>query len=193
MSTDTRWFQGVLADHDISQRQLAMKLGIDPAAVSLMFRGKRKITMKEAAGMARILGVPLDDVVRHAGIAPPELGESVAVIGRIEHKWEVFYGDAPGPARVECPPSLAANVAALRIVFRGDVLDGGLVFYVPREGAIETGRLCIVRLKDGRTLVRAVSRGYSKGMYRLTVVWVGGEAAEEAEVEWAVPVEWMKL
>lgn len=67
---DRRWFQDRLADKRLSQRKLARHLHIDPAAVSLMLRGKRKMTAAEAAEVARLLGVSVDEVVLRAGCVP---------------------------------------------------------------------------------------------------------------------------
>lgn len=66
---DTRWFQNHLADVSMSQRRLAKVLGVDAAAVSLMLRGKRKMTAAEAAEIARILGVGAQEVLVRAGVA----------------------------------------------------------------------------------------------------------------------------
>lgn len=65
---DTRWFQDRLADKRMSQRKLASVMNLDPAAVSLMFRGRRKMSAAEAAEVARILNVEVDEVLRRAGI-----------------------------------------------------------------------------------------------------------------------------
>jgi len=65
---DTRWFQDRLADKRLSQRQLAARMNLDPAAVSLMLRGRRKMSAAEAAEIARYLGVEVDDVLHHAGV-----------------------------------------------------------------------------------------------------------------------------
>ena len=67
---DTRWFQDRLADKRLSQRQLAARMNLDPAAVSLMLRGRRKMSAAEAAEIARYLGVEVDEVLNHAGAQP---------------------------------------------------------------------------------------------------------------------------
>lgn len=64
---DTRWFQDRLADKRLSQRRLAARLGLDPAAVSLMLRGKREVKVSEAAQIARFLGVEVDEVLGRFG------------------------------------------------------------------------------------------------------------------------------
>lgn len=64
---DTRWFQNALADKRLSQRKLAIRLGVDPAAVSLMIRGKRKMSAAEAAEVAKFLGVSVEEVLWKSG------------------------------------------------------------------------------------------------------------------------------
>lgn len=67
---NARWFQNLLADKRLSQRQLAKRMGLDPAAVSLMIHGKRKMSAVEASELARQLGVTVDEVLLHAGSTP---------------------------------------------------------------------------------------------------------------------------
>lgn len=74
---DTRWFQNKLSDSRLSQRRLASMLGLDPAAVSLMLKGRRKMSVKEASELARLLNVSVDEVLTRAGAGMPSKGPSV--------------------------------------------------------------------------------------------------------------------
>lgn len=65
---NTRWFQNGLADVRVSQRKLAKMMGVDPSAVTLMLKGRRAMSASEAALIAKVLGVSVDDVLREAGI-----------------------------------------------------------------------------------------------------------------------------
>lgn len=65
---NTRWFQNGLADVKVSQRRLAKMMGLDPSAVTLMLQGRRAMSAAEAAMIAKVLGVPVADVLRQAGI-----------------------------------------------------------------------------------------------------------------------------
>jgi transcriptional regulator with XRE-family HTH domain len=64
---DTRFFQNLLADKRLSQRKLAARLKLDPAAVSLMIRGKRKLSAAEAAEIAKFLGLSVEEVLFRSG------------------------------------------------------------------------------------------------------------------------------
>ena len=78
---DTRWFQGLLADKKISQRRLAKTIGMDPAAVSLMFHGKRKMSAAEAAAIGKVLSVDVQEVITRAGIVvPPSTGRGAPAV-----------------------------------------------------------------------------------------------------------------
>ena len=67
-TVDTNWFRDRLADKRLSQRQLAKRMSLDPAAMSLMLRGKRRMSAAEAADIARYLGVEVKDVLARAGV-----------------------------------------------------------------------------------------------------------------------------
>ena len=50
---DKEWFKAILKTKHLSQRGLAKQLGLDPAAVSLMFQGERRMRMEEGQGLGR--------------------------------------------------------------------------------------------------------------------------------------------
>lgn len=103
---DTRWFQNALADKRLSQRKLASMLGLDPAAVSLMIRGRRKLSAAEAAEIARFLGVSVEEVLTRAGvgITIPK-GKASMNAQRIE---SATSGQSPpaSPAPRQTPPDM---------------------------------------------------------------------------------------
>lgn len=57
---DIHWFKQKLADKRLSQTKLAALLDLDPAAVSLIMHGKRKLSAAEAAEVSRILNVDVN-------------------------------------------------------------------------------------------------------------------------------------
>ena len=64
---DTNWFKERLAAKQLSQRKLAFMMGLDAAAMSLMLRGKRKMSVNEAAVIAQHLGVSAQEVLIKTG------------------------------------------------------------------------------------------------------------------------------
>lgn len=171
---NSTWFRNRLVDKRLSQRQLARVIGVDPAAVSLMLRGKRKMDVSEAGAIAKALGVPVDEVLRHAGVdvRGVEANGSVPVVGWVDDQGVVTMERAMGPTVVPFLGGAGASdgVVALRIQ-TNERMDGWLVFYreVARQGvSLEAqGRLCVVELESGQKLLRAVRRGYAPGEHVL--------------------------
>lgn len=65
LEVDTLWFRGRLADLGVSQNELAARMGMDKATMSLLLRGYRDMGLVEADRLARELGVGLEEVLRH--------------------------------------------------------------------------------------------------------------------------------
>jgi transcriptional regulator with XRE-family HTH domain len=66
---DKEWFFDRLRDRRQSLREMARHMELDPSAVSRMLSGQRKMQMEEAGAIARFLGAPVAEVLKHAGIA----------------------------------------------------------------------------------------------------------------------------
>src|SRR5438270_13623714 len=64
---NTTWFYEALARIGASQADLARQLRLAPSAVSRMLNGERQVKLLEAAQIASFLGVPPEEVMRHAG------------------------------------------------------------------------------------------------------------------------------
>jgi len=66
---DKKWFFDKLRERKLTLRGLAQHLKLDPAAVSRMFSGERKMQIEEAHAIAKWLHVTATDVMFHAGVA----------------------------------------------------------------------------------------------------------------------------
>lgn len=93
---DKAWFEDQLRHNQISARQLAKRMGIDPSALSLIFSGARRLKNEEAAALALNLNVPLADVLSHAGV-------NMAGVARPTISIPVPSGRV---VRVEMPPGI---------------------------------------------------------------------------------------
>ena len=194
MPIDTRWFQDLLADRRISQRGLAKKFGLDPAAVSLMFRGKRRMQMHEAADVARLLGVTLDDVLAHAGIRPPrsesDLFElTVPLVYWMDGQGEM-HSIEPGE-RVEITAVLPENVVACQCRTAMSAIEHMdrwvLFFQAPTSAGVHPeaiGRYSVMRLQGGVMTAGYLRPGYTRGTYAIH----GPMNLMNTTVEWAAPV-----
>lgn len=65
---DGEWLLARLAAVGLSQRQLAKRLHVDAASVSRLVNGRRHLTFEDAVDLARVLVLPVREVIQHAGI-----------------------------------------------------------------------------------------------------------------------------
>ena len=191
MSVDTKWFRDRLADQRLSQRGLARQLGLDSAAVSLMLRGKREMKIAEAAAIARLIGVPADEVMRHAGVQISSKGEMVLVSAYMDASAEVHAESTdmtvphPGGDLPETLTAIQCRTAGTAL----DHMDGWVMFAnLHMDGSVQAdavGRLSVLRLRDGVMHVAKLTRGSRRGVWNL-VSPIG--TIKDAEVEWAKPI-----
>jgi phage repressor protein C with HTH and peptisase S24 domain len=97
----------------------------------------------------------------------------------------------PGPGhRIDLPPPNAVPV-----IVRGDSMypryfDGETLLYLPEHRPPDEliGRECVVKLADGRMLVKILKRGTKRRRYNLES-WNAAPLENQA-VEWAAAVRW---
>lgn len=164
---DTRWFQERLRERDVSQRRLAKLLSLDPSALSLMFRGRRKMTTAEAAELSRVLGLPLDEIMLHAGAAGAQPVTTVPLVYSIDDQGEL-HAKRPGE-RVPALGDLPEATVAARNEDHASAYHGWTYFFVPRAGIpIEViGKKAIVQMTNGTKYLRFVRNGLQPGRYDL--------------------------
>jgi hypothetical protein len=147
----------------------------------------------EAGQLATLLGVTVDDVLRHAGL-PVGAGVSVPVVGTIETGGEAYIDWGSEIGKVPAPIGMPANTVALRMRTAGtpwEPMDGWVVYLKPPVDGVPAdvvGRMALVRLAgNGAILLRFLRRGYTRGRYNL----VGWQAAsiDDAALDWATAVE----
>jgi transcriptional regulator with XRE-family HTH domain len=191
VAMDTDWFQNRLRDREISQRRLAEMLGLGPSAVSLMLRGKRKMTMTEAADMSRLLGIPVNDVMAHAGIRPGQPKQSVPLFGIMDKEGEIHT--IKGGKRIACALEMPDTALAVQVQDSEFIADGMTFFYEPRAGidAESVGRFCVIELATGQRHIRFLKPGRERGLYNL-VGWFS-VSIENVKVKTASPILWIKV
>lgn len=191
MNTD--WFRDRLQDKQLSQRRLAKMLEVDPAAISLMFRGKRRMTPHEAHQISVILGVPLNEVMRHAGIEVTEDVRRVPVSAYVDEHGVVTsmpfgtHDTVMGPA--DCP----VGTFAIQVRSHSSIKDGWLLFVTPAQRpAIENAdQLCLVATTEGKQLMAVVRRGYRRDTHNL-IVWPSMAMLADTQAAWTSTVLWIK-
>jgi transcriptional regulator with XRE-family HTH domain len=195
---DARWFDTHLQERRLSRRQLARLMGIDPASVYRLLHGVRPMRMSEASQLANILGVPVGQVLEHAGLRVGDGDRAVPMAGWIDEMGEAHIdmdkaaGDVHPPAEV---PDTAIALQARTAHGPLAMIDGWILFLDRPAGKGVppdiVGRMAICRLDSGATLLRWVRRGYKPGTWNLDS-FGGAAGIEGARLLWAQPVLYIR-
>lgn len=186
------WFRERLRQINMSQRQLAKKIQLDPAAVSLMFAGRRSITMKEAKQLADILLVPVTEVMRQAGIEVLDDVRKVPIAGFVGADCAVTLLPAGTHDMIMAPADVPTGSFAIQHRVVNSIYDGWISFVSGTQQLPEDAldRLSVVALKDGRLLRGIIRRGYKSGLYNLILV-PDATVLENKEIAWAARILWV--
>lgn len=190
---NTQWFRGRMADKKITQRGLAKMMDLDPAAMSLMMRGKRRMNPHEAHQLSVILGTPLNEVLRQAGIAVEEDVRTCPIAAYVNERGVVTlmppgtHDTVTGPA--DCP----VGTYAVQMRSHASVADGWLLYVTPAQHTPghSADQLCLVAVADGRQLLGIIRRGYRRETHNL-VLWPSMETIDDASIVWASTVLWVR-
>lgn len=191
---NTEWFRQLMATRKLSQRGLAKLMDLDPAAVSLMMRGQRRMTNAEAHQLSTILGASITEILRQAGIEVRDDVRHVKVMGYIDGQAIVTlfprrtYDKVVGPA--DCPD----GTYALQMRIPGNTKDGWMYFISPSEDdpRAHLGKVCCIALDNGEHVVSSLQRGYRTGTFNLIRCDDGQALRTDVNVVWASPVLWIK-
>lgn len=179
----------------ISQADLGAKLR--PKAgqqqIAKLEKGERELTVAWMRKLAPVLGVQVRDFLdNEARPTVPLVGMVLAGGDQIE-----FLDDGGELDRVEAPPGAHDGFA---VGVRGNSMaprffEGETVFYSRRRGLDPAGFLnrdCVVRLADGRTLLKRVEPGSRRGLYTLRSYNPAVQSIPDAKCVWIAPVVWVK-
>lgn len=155
--------------------------------------GTRGFPSRAAQRYSTVYRVDLEWLL--TGKGKPESSADTPVVGIVGAGAEVMpFDDYPrgrGFRMVEAPEGVHGAVA---LEIQGDSMypleNGWLVFYRKdhAEGVLDTAlnKLCVVRVKDGPTLLKKLRRGSEPGYWNLES-W-NGPLRENVLLEWATPV-----
>ena len=192
MNTD--WFRKQLQGRKLSQRGLAKQMGLDAAAVSLMLRGQRKMTNEEALQIASLIGVPITEVLRQAGVEVVDDVRHVPVTGYIGENAVVTLFPRRTADKVIGPADCPAGTYALQMRIPNSPKDGWMYFISPVEEDPRecVGRVCCIALDNGEHVLSSLQRGYRTGTFNLIRCSTGTALRTDATVAWASHVLWIK-
>jgi transcriptional regulator with XRE-family HTH domain len=188
------WFKQRLQSQKMSQRKLATLIGIDPASMSYMLRGQRKMSMEDATQIAKHLSLSVTEVMRQAGIDVIDDITKVPIKGSLNDQRMVFFFPKGTYDYVIAPPDLCAKSFALQLRSPSNVQDGWLYFVSGQQEDPSDclDRFCYVALSDGRAIVAILKRGYKMDRYNLITMQDGGILENKAvssvhQVKWIMP------
>ncbi len=194
-----KWFSDKIVSKKLTQRAVAKHIGVDASTLSLLLHGKRRMRVEQAAEIARLLGVPVGDVMRNSGADMRGVREEggptavpVPLVGWVDENRNVEIDfDQPGPSfNVEGDiPADAVCIQHRTAGTAADPMDGWIeVILPPRTPNLEDmlDRHCVVKIKTGETLLRTVRRGYKPGHFKL--MGLNLPPIHDAEISWYSPV-----
>ena len=186
MTIDVRWFRHQLTERGLSQRALSKKLGLDQSAISLTFSGKRRMQFKEAADIARLFGLPVSEVLAHAGVPVEQGKQTVPMAWIYDGHGETHHIKTDD--RAQPPQPMPAGSTAIQCRTAGSPLehmDGWSLFCEPPTEKIPLDQFCHTQIRKGIGTVGTIRRGYKKGRYN--IAGPAGSMAD-ADIQWAQPI-----
>lgn len=203
-STNTQWFLDRINAQDLDQKRVAAAMRLDPSSFFRLIIGERKLKLEEAPVLASILGATLEEVLVAAGVKLKVVDpkNSIEVSGWIDGEFSIHWEIPKGPKSAPLPSNMGKNVRVLRYQTLGspaESMDGGLVYYLDSKQGTKgvgecIGRLSVIQIKGSKGTARlgVLKRGYGAG--RHVILDMAGRVVEEdAQIESASPVVWMKL
>lgn len=160
--------------------------------------GTRGFNLATAQSYARKLNV--DAYWLMTGRLPKGAGTAtVPIVGYVGAGAEIFsmddYAKGAGLDDAPAPPTSTGNEVAL--VVRGDSMypayhDGDVIYYNEHADTEDKflGRECVVRLADGRTMIKMVMRGSRLGSY--TLLSHNAQPITDIALDWAARVLWVR-
>lgn len=191
-NADTDWLLARLKEKGFSIRAIARILKCDASNVSRLFRGFQPIRIEQAAVMAPLLNVSLDELLRRFGVYVNE--RSLPIVSTADgsltlHRRPVPHAYPPVPVPSSLPPHAVGALCTDK-----DCNTFGWVFaYAPLENIAPAaiGRLALIRLRDGTELIRFLKPAIRLGRFDL-VPLSAARPFPDVEIEAASPILFMQ-
>lgn len=159
--------------------------------------GTRGLRVEAATRYARAYKVNASWLL--TGRGDPNDQPQIPVVGYVGAGAEIFaiddYAQGGGLEYVEAPPDAGPDTVAVRV--RGESMwpayqDRDVLVYdqLQFDAGTLIGREAVVRLVDGRTLVKYLTPGSGPGLF--TLVSYNAPPITDVAAEWAAPVGWIK-
>lgn len=182
------YFEALMAQHDLSMRGLAKRMGTTHAKLSLAFSGQRKINLKEATALSSIFSVPLQTIVDEAGMGVAR-ASWVNVAGGLGAEGDVTPTPEGQIERTHTAEMPWTDAIALQCRTADSPLawmDGWVLFCREdqHQPATQIGRFCWVECEQGIQSVGTLRRGYRPETFSLS----GPSSRVDLHLRWARPI-----
>lgn len=190
---NTKWFKDRLAERQLSMRRLAKLMQVDPSAVSLMLRGKRKITQQEAAKISGLLTIPVTEVMRQAGVTVPDDTRALMMRAWVDAAGHLHEVTTKTQRRVNAPADVPSVGLVAQLRASELTSDGWMFFCGAFDSRVEgfIDRLCVIELKRDGHVLGILKRGYDEEKFNL-VPYTGAPTIQSVDAVSAAPVLWIR-
>jgi transcriptional regulator with XRE-family HTH domain len=174
----------------LTLQRAAQLIGTSYQQLRRLELGKRRLTIDWARRIADAYGVDARDLIAGSG---PRMAQVLGYVGAGEEVYPIDdLAHGAGLEEVEAP--VGAPMFAVRV--KGDSMaprydDGDYLFYdrdLGLDGKNCVNRDCVVKLRNGRMVVKRVRPGTRKGRLTLLSFNPSAEIIQDAAVEWCAPI-----
>lgn len=178
----------------MSMRSLGKTMGVSHSQLSSILSGKRKMQLNEAALLSQIFGQAIHRIIENAGVFVQPVGARRAqVVGVVQGDGTVQELVGEAIERTAAPENLPHKAVAVQMrTALSDLawMDGATLFCAEPNGIDEAaiGRLCLVQIKNGPSVVAVVQRGYAPDRFHLS----GPYSQQDVRLDWASQIIFTK-
>lgn len=172
MPVNKRYFHDMMKDRRLSLREVARRMEVWPAALSRSLDDKRKMQLPEAVSLARILSVPLAEVMLNAGIEEAKaVGRRCNIIGHVHEGAVVEPLPAGAIERIAIPDGVDDDVVAVQnhtSETPAAYTDGWVTFLGPQVDPADClGCYALVNIEEDGWVLGTIRRGYYPGTWNV--------------------------
>lgn len=173
----------ILKEPGWTQAKVAERVGVSQSTVNRWLKGA------EPEGQNR------DDLNSlYEELFGSDTGPRVPLKGYVGAGQAIYPFEDGGEELIDAPPKARSSTVAAKV--KGESMlphyeDGDIIYYSQNLPPEEMrNRRCVVKLADGRMLVKTLRRGSNDDLWTLTST--NAADIEDVVVEWVAPIDWIK-
>jgi transcriptional regulator with XRE-family HTH domain len=188
------WFIEQLKKEGMNQRAFAKKLDLDPAAVSYMLSGRRRVTLDEAKKIADLFGVNTTEVMRNAGVQVTEDAPLIPLKGITVDGTQIIDLEGETLRRVIAPYDVSSRDYVVQDRTGSRPTDGWLYYISGQElnPANNLDHFALIKLSSGERIFGIPKKGYEAGQFNVLLGIDLKKTLTGQTIEYVSPVKWIK-